>query len=62
MPVTPASRSELLRVLRHTEERLHFIITMLPDHSKVVRLRLGQLANRLARVLGREATNPAGDD
>lgn len=55
MPVNPPSRQELLRLLLHTEGRLRVIIDMLPDHTKVVRLRLGQLADRLARALGREA-------
>lgn len=55
MPVNPASRQELLRLLHHTEARLRMITDMLPDHLKVARLRLGQLADRLARALAREA-------
>lgn len=60
MAVNPPSRNELLRLVHHTEARLRLIAGMLPDHSRLVRLRLHQLADRLARMLDREEAG--GDD
>lgn len=63
MPSTSAaSRRELIRIIHHTESRLRILIDMLGNQPAFIIYRLTRLADRLARVLAREASSSAGDD